>query len=109
MSQEQAGISFLVWIERGTSRPIYRCRPWMSDMSHRCRTPSWFLARLACCALRWCTTDARNDWPRNGVTDSDALHNAQTPSSRSATAHGAEWTSGKSRDRLAPVLTEASS
>jgi hypothetical protein len=58
---------------------------------------------------RWCTTDARNDQPSNSVTDSDALQKAHTPPSRSATAYGAEWTSGKSRDRLAPVLTEASS
>jgi hypothetical protein len=58
MSQERAGISFLVSIERETSRRIYGCRAWLSDMSHRRRTPSWFLARLACCARRWCTTDA---------------------------------------------------
>jgi len=42
----KSGILFLVSIARATARRIYRCRPWLSDVSPLEDAPCWCLARL---------------------------------------------------------------
>jgi hypothetical protein len=55
---KQAGILFLVSIERGISRRVYHRRPWLSDMSQLGNVPCRFLARPGCGA-RPCVGPAR--------------------------------------------------
>ena len=45
----QSGILFLVSIERGTSRRVYHCRPWLSDVSHAWRCS----LSVPCAAWLW--------------------------------------------------------
>jgi hypothetical protein len=59
----KSGILFLVSIARATARRIYRCRPWLSDVSPLEDASCWCLARLGVARVG-CRTEARKTAPR---------------------------------------------
>jgi hypothetical protein len=86
----KSGILFLVSIARATARRIYRCRPWLSDVSPLEDAPCWCLARLGVARVGVVgpkqVGDTRRPHPRRGRGDHPQ--------------HGSAW----SRPALVPAL-----